>query len=89
VPNNINPDSVNQINARYFDVTLAAAGTTTLGSAVTIARLTLNGSAAKLTVNSGASLTSLININQLQGLVTNNGTITSAGDYLLLTGGIT
>ncbi|WP_426258200.1 autotransporter domain-containing protein [Sphingomonas sp. DC1600-2] len=89
VPNNINPDSVNQINARYFDVTLAAAGTTTLGSAVTIDRLTLNGTAAKLTVNSGASLTSLININQLQGLVTNNGTVTSVGDYLLLTGGIT
>lgn len=89
VPNNINPDSVNQINARYFDVTLAAAGTTTLGTSVTIDRLTLNGTAAKLTVNSGASLTSLININHLQGLVTNNGTITSVGDYLLLTGGIT
>lgn len=89
VPNNISPDSLNRINARYFDVTLATAGTTTLGSNVTIDRLTINGPAAKLTVNNGASLTSLININQLQGLVTNNGTITSAGDYLLLTGGIT
>ena len=89
VPNNINPDSVAQINARYFDVTLGAVGTTTLASSVTIDRLTLANTGARLTVNSGASLTSLININQLQGLVTNNGTITSTGDYLLLTGGIT
>ncbi|HSI17639.1 MAG TPA: autotransporter domain-containing protein, partial [Sphingomonas sp.] len=90
VPNNINPNAATQTNARYFDVTLGAAGTTTLGGAsVTIDRLTINNTAAKLTVNSGASLTSLININQLQGLVTNNGTISSVGDYLLLTGGIT
>lgn len=90
VPNNINPNAATQTNGRYFDVTLAAAGTTTLGgTSVTIDRLTINGSAAKLTVNSGASLTSMININQLQGLVTNNGTISSVGDYMLLTGGIT
>lgn len=90
VPNNINPNAATQTNARYFDVTLGAAGTTTLGGAsVTIDRLTINNTAAKLTVNSGASLTSLININQLQGLVTNNGTISSVGDYMMLTGGIT
>ncbi|MEG3143777.1 autotransporter domain-containing protein [Sphingomonas sp. RT2P30] len=89
VPNNINPNATTQTSARYFDVTLGAAGTTTLGSTVTIDRLTINNTAAKLTVNSGAALTSLININQLQGLVTNNGTITSVGDYMLLTGGIT
>ena len=90
VPNNIDPNSATHTNARYFDVTLAAAGTTTLGGAsITVDRLTINGTAAKLTVNSGASLTSLININQLQGLVTNNGTISSVGDYMLLTGGIT
>ncbi|CAN5587085.1 hypothetical protein BH10PSE14_BH10PSE14_33540 [soil metagenome] len=89
VPNNVNPNAATQTSARYFDVTLAAAGTTTLSSTVTVDRLTINGPAAKLTVNSGASLTSLIDISQFQGLVTNNGTVTSAGDYLLQTGGIT
>ena len=90
VPNNIDPNATTHTNGRYFDVTLAAAGTTTLGgTSITIDRLTINNTAAKLTVNSGASLTSLININQLQGLVTNNGTISSVGDYMLLTGGIT
>lgn len=89
VPNNITPDATTLTNGRYFDVTLSAAGTTTLTTNVTIDRFTINGTAAKFTVNSGASLTSLINISQLQGLVTNNGTITSTGDYLLLTGGIT
>jgi hypothetical protein len=90
VPNNIDPNATTQTNGRYFDVTLAAAGNTTLGgTSITVDRLTINNTAAKLTVNSGASLTSLININQLQGLVTNNGTISSVGDYMLLTGGIT
>ena len=89
VPNNVNPNAATKTDAQYFDVTLSAAGTTTLNSAVTIDRLTLNGAGAALTVSSGASLTSLINISQLDGMVTNNGTITSAGDYFLMTGGIT
>lgn len=89
VPNNIDPNAASHTNARYFDVTLSAAGTTTLSSAVTVDRFTMNGPAAKLTVASGGSLTSLININHFDGLVTNNGTITTIGDYLLLSGGIT
>ncbi|MGH6613707.1 autotransporter outer membrane beta-barrel domain-containing protein, partial [Sphingomonas sp.] len=89
VPNNIDPNAATQTNARYFDVTLSAAGTTTLDSAVTIDRFTMTSAASKLTVGSGGSLKSLININQLDGLVTNNGLITSVGDYFLLSGGIT
>jgi hypothetical protein len=89
VPNNIDPDAATKTNARYFDVTLSADGTTTLDGNVTIDNLTINGAGAKLTVAPGASLTSLIAINQLDGLVTNNGMVTSTGDYMLLKGGIT
>ncbi|QNQ10441.1 autotransporter domain-containing protein [Sphingomonas alpina] len=89
VPNNIDPNAATQTNARYFDVTLSAAGTTTLDSAVTIDRFTMTSADAKLNVGTGGSLKSLININQLDGLVTNNGLITSVGDYFLLSGGVT
>ncbi|MES2058441.1 MAG: autotransporter outer membrane beta-barrel domain-containing protein, partial [Pseudomonadota bacterium] len=89
VPNNIDPNAATHTNARYFDVTLSAAGTTTLDSAVTIDRFTMTSAAAKLNVGTGGSLKSLININQLDGLVTNNGLITSVGDYFLLSGGVT
>jgi len=87
VPNNVDPNAATHINARYFDVTLSATGTTTLSSAATIDRLTITSAGAKLTVASGGSLTSLIGINQLDGLVTNDGVVTTA-DYLLLSGGI-
>lgn len=89
VPNNSDPNPTAHVSGKYFDVTLGAAGTTTLsGSAVTIDRLSLIGSAAKLTIASGASLTSLIDVTQTSGLMTVNGTLTSRGDYLLLNGGL-
>ncbi len=89
VPNNIDPDRTIQRSARYYDVTLGAAGTTTLGSAVTVDKFTVTGSTAKLAVTSAGSLTSLMTINQLTGTVQNDGTITTPGDYFMLAGLLT
>lgn len=88
VPNNLAGDRVNGVAPRYFDVTLAATGTTTLSSAVTIDRLTLNGLGARLNIATGGSLTSLIDVNQMTGTMQVNGSLTSVGDYTLLTGGL-
>jgi hypothetical protein len=89
VPNNVNPvvsaNPALRVAARYFDVTLANAGTTTLSSAVTIDKLTVRGSAG-LTVAAAGSLRSLIDINQFGGRVNVNGGITSIGDYTLFSG---
>ncbi|MGU3390163.1 autotransporter domain-containing protein [Sphingomonas sp. M1A8_2b] len=89
VPNNIDPDRTTQRSARYYDVTLAAAGTTTLSSSVTVDKFTVAGSAAKLAVTSAGSLTSLMTINQVTGTVQNDGTITTPGDYFMLAGLLT
>ncbi len=89
VPNNVDPNRVTRTAGRYYDVSLTAAGTTTLNTAVTIDRFTVAGSTAKLAVTSGGSLTSLMNITQVTGVVDNNGTITSRGDYMNLGGMIT
>lgn len=89
VPNNVDPDRTTHTSARYFDVTLSAAGTTTLSSAAVVDNLSITGDAAKLTVASGGSLTSLIGVNQYTGLVRVDGTLTTGGDYLLMTGGLT
>ena len=53
------------------------------------ARFTVAGSTAKLAVTSTGSLTSLMNINQVTGVVDNNGVVTSRGDYMNLGGMIT
>ena len=89
VPNNIDPDRATQRSARYYDVTLAAAGTTTLGSAVTVDKFTVAGSTAKLAVTSAGSLTSLMTINQVTGTVQNDGVISTPGDYFMLAGLLT
>ena len=89
VPNNVDPNRVTRTNGRYYDVSLTAAGTTTLNSAVTIDRFTVAGSTAKLAVTSTGSLTSLMNITQVTGVVDNTGIVTSRGDYMNLGGMIT
>ncbi|MFN3434268.1 MAG: autotransporter domain-containing protein [Sphingomonas sp.] len=89
VPNNVDPNRVTKTNARYYDVSLTAAGTTTLNTAVTIDRFTVAGSTAKLAVTSGGSLTSLMGVTQVTGVVDNNGVINSRGDYMNLGGMIT
>lgn len=69
-------------------MTLAANGTTTLDTAVTIDRLTLNGAGARLDITTAGSLTSMIDVTQTIGTVQVNGTLRSAGDYFLRVGGI-
>jgi len=85
VPNNTPGNRLAGVLPRYFDVTLANSGTTTLSSTVTIDRLTVRGSAG-LTVASGGRLNSLIDVTQLGGIVTVNGTLTSLGDYTVMGG---
>lgn len=87
VPNNVEP-TAGGTRARYYDVTLGAAGTTTLSSAVTIDRLTVMSSAG-LTVAASGALTSLIDVTQTGGTVSVNGRLTSTGDYSLLGGYLT
>ena len=60
--------------AQFFDVTLAAAGTTTLDlDNVEIDNLTLAGGAARLVINEDAFLASLIGVNVIAGELEVNG----------------
>ena len=86
VPNNVNANAATGTNGRYFDVTLSADGTTTLGSDVTIDRLTINGANTGLNIASGGSLTSLIDVEQVNGMVNIDGQLSSMGDYFMLSG---
>ncbi|MBA3878990.1 MAG: autotransporter domain-containing protein [Sphingobium sp.] len=88
VPNNIDPVRTTGALGRYFDVTLAATGTITLNSTVTIDRFTLNGAGARLNIDAAGSLTSLIDITQTIGTMQVNGSLTSQGDYFLMAGGL-
>ena len=92
VPDNIDPtisaDPAEQVNARYFDVTLNQTGTTTLSSDRTIDRLNVSGLAG-LNIASTGSLTSLIDVTQTGGRISVDGTLTSAGDYSLIMGLLT
>ena len=89
VPNNIDPvissDPSINVDPRYFDVTLAADGTTTLNSSVTIDRLTVRNNAG-LFIRDVADLTSLIDVSQFGGSVLVDGALTSVGDYTLFAG---
>ncbi|MFN3619535.1 MAG: autotransporter domain-containing protein [Sphingorhabdus sp.] len=85
VPNNVVANPKAGLRSRYYDVTLAAAGNTTLSSAVTIDRMTLNG-LTKLTVNIGGSLNVLGEFNQMQGWTQADGLVRSGGDMLFLNG---
>ncbi|MEX0342192.1 MAG: trypsin-like serine protease, partial [Erythrobacter sp.] len=91
VPNNvdpvIDPDPAVNVDPRYFDVTLANAGTTTLSSAVTIDRLTVR-SGAGLNIAANGNLTSLIDISQFGGTITVNGGLNSVGDFTLFGGAL-
>lgn len=85
VPNNTPGNRLAGVLPRYFDVTLANSGTTTLGSTVTIDRLTLRGPAG-LTIAAAGRLNTLIDVTQLGGIATIGGTLASSGDYLLMGG---
>lgn len=88
VPNNVDPVRATGAIGRYFDVTLSAAGTTTLDTAVTIDKFTLAGAQARLNIAAGGSLTSLIDVTQAAGVLTVDGTLTTRGDYLFMGGGL-
>ena len=88
VPNNVVANPKTGIRSRYYDVTLAAAGNTTLSSAVTIDRMTLNG-LTKLTVNRGGALTVLGEFNQMEGWTQTDGLVRSGGDMMFLRGLVT
>ncbi|WP_417469487.1 autotransporter domain-containing protein [Maricaulis sp.] len=89
VPDNIDPNSGLGINARYYDVNLSAAGTTTLDSTVEIDVLTISGAAAGLDIGAAGDLTSLTEIMHQAGSVNVDGTLTTYGDYLLMSGLLT
>ncbi|SFF85271.1 Autotransporter beta-domain-containing protein [Novosphingobium sp. CF614] len=88
VPDNDDGDRTSATPPRYFDITLSAAGITTLASAVTIDRFTMTGPSAALDIAAGGSLTSLMSINQYAGMVRVNGSLSTNGDYFLLSGGL-
>ena len=85
VPNNVIANPKAGVSSRYYDVTLAAAGNTTLSSAVTIDRMTLNG-LTKLTVNRGGALNVLGGFNQMEGWTQTDGLVRSGGDMLFARG---
>ncbi|WP_374551412.1 autotransporter domain-containing protein [Sphingobium yanoikuyae] len=86
VPNNIDPVAAQGVVGRYYDVTLSAAGKTTLDIDATVDRFTISGSGSTLDVTSAGSLTSLMDINHLAGVVNVDGAVETPGDYLLLSG---
>jgi V8-like Glu-specific endopeptidase len=88
VPNNDDGNRLTSTAPRYFDVTLSAAGTTTLNTNVTIDRFTIAGGTAALDITSTGRLTSLMGVTQATGSVNVNGTLVSGGDYLMMTGGL-
>lgn len=88
-PNNIDGVRATGVMGRYYDVTLRNTGVVTLNSAATIDRFSIMGATSQLTIAAGASLTSLIEIRQNTGTILNNGTLTSPGDYLILSGLLT
>lgn len=90
VPNNVDPVRLTGAIGKYFDVTLTAAGTTTLNTAVTVDRFSIGigGGNAVLDVTSTGSLTSLIDITQATGTIHANGAIITPGDYMMVSGGL-
>jgi subtilase-type serine protease len=85
VPNNVVANPRLGIRSRYYDVTLSAPGRTTLSSAVTIDRMTLDGQ-TRLDVRSGGALNVLGEFNQIEGWTNVDGLIHSRRDAFFLTG---
>lgn len=87
-PVNTDGDAPADIPPRYFDVTLSANGTTTLGTDVTIDRLTISGMGAGLNITSSGSLFSNIDITHLTGTLHVDGALGTPGDFFMMTGGL-
>ncbi|TXC62895.1 autotransporter domain-containing protein [Sphingosinicella ginsenosidimutans] len=90
VPNNVDPDPAHGVRAHYYDVTLSKVGTTTLSSAVTVDRFSIQGTVLTLlNVRPNGTLTSLVDYTQLGGQTNVDGRINVGGDYLLAAGLLT
>ena len=85
VPNNRSANPAAGVRARYYDVTLSAAGTTNLASSVTIDRMSLDGP-THLNVKNDGSLNVLGTYNQIQGWTNVDGRIQSGRDMLIVSG---
>jgi subtilase-type serine protease len=88
VPNNVVANPSLNIRPRYYDVTLAAAGTTWLSSAVTIDRFTMANGQTTLDVQSGGTLSILGDATIVGGLLNVNGNFNS-GEMVVVQGIIT
>jgi len=86
IPNNIDPAASRGVVGRYYDVTLRAAGKTTLDTIATVDRFTISGAGSTLDVTAAGSLTSLMDITHLAGVVNIDGKVQTQGDYFLLSG---
>ncbi len=89
VPNNVDGDHVTGTMGKYFDVTLAAAGTTTLDTQATIDRLGIAGTQARLDIARAGALNVLGDVNLVTGTLNVDGTLTTPGDFFMLGGGLT
>ncbi|MEQ8503426.1 MAG: trypsin-like serine protease, partial [Sneathiellaceae bacterium] len=76
---------VNGGAARYYDVSLDQAGTTTLDMDVTVDTVTVNGGAAALEIGSAYTLTAQVGTTLAAGTVSLSGSLASA--WLRVTGG--
>ncbi|WP_339689892.1 autotransporter domain-containing protein [uncultured Parasphingorhabdus sp.] len=88
VPDNVVADPSADIRARYYEVTLAAHGTTRLGDDITIDRLNLEG-AARLDIRSGGNLKVWGDYTQTGGWLDLDGSLTTGEAFFgtgLLTG---
>jgi uncharacterized protein with beta-barrel porin domain len=73
--------------ARYYDVTIAAAGTVTQDTgSITVDKVTVFGASANLVVSAGATLNTLINYNSFAGNSFINGTLNSTGSVSMFGG---
>jgi uncharacterized protein with beta-barrel porin domain len=90
VPNDTDGNPTTGLPPRYYDVTLSAAGTTTLsGATAVIDRLTINGASTGLTIAANGALGTLIDTTVYAGTFRVDGTYVSNGDIALLGGLLT
>lgn len=88
VPNNRVADPAAGIAPRYYDVTLAARGTTTVTASYTIDRLTMGGNAG-LALGKRGSLTVLGDFTQFSGSTDFDGGTLTTGEALIASGLVT
>lgn len=87
VPNDDDGNPASGRPARYYDVTLSAAGTTTLDNNVAIIdRLTIDGADTGLTIGPDGGLATLIDTTMYAGTLEVDGVYTSFGDIALMGG---